>query len=463
MTLKSRSIATATTLFVAAGCMLAATPAAQAASTQPTSNAASSSASFFKYDGAKPLTDYAPGDVLKSRTIAYHVAGFPIPVSVEQVLYRSTNMLGQAVANVTSIVKPAAPGPLEWLSPLKGRGKLVSYQSFYDSLNPEDGPSRAIAGDFSLGSLVAGKSNDGAIIPTAETAIIAPLLLQGYTVNLPDVEGQTAEFAAGPAYGQYTLDSLRAAYNSPKAGLNKNTKTAMLGYSGGAIATNWAAQLAPTYAPDVNKNLVGATEGGVLVAPAHNLNYISGTPVWAGVAAMAIKGVARALNLDFTPYLNAKGVELFKKIDAASITEGFIMGSGVKWEDIAKPEYANPNRIQIFVDTVNKVNMGQYGSPTIPLQIAQGATGVLEGTPGVGVGDGVMIAGDVRAIAKQFCASGTQVQYTEHYLLGHVGTTLAWYPGALSWINDRFAGKTAPNNCASIAAGNSLAPEVLAP
>ncbi|ABY22671.1 secretory lipase [Renibacterium salmoninarum ATCC 33209] len=102
--------------------MLAATPAAQAASTQPASNAASSSASFFKYDGAKPLTDYAPGDVLKSRTIAYHVAGFPIPVSVEQVLYRSTNMLGQAVANVTSIVKPAAPGPLEWLSPLKAVG-----------------------------------------------------------------------------------------------------------------------------------------------------------------------------------------------------------------------------------------------------------------------------------------------------------------------------------------------------
>ena len=49
----------------------------------------------------------------------------------------------------------------------------------------------------------------------------------------------------------------------------------MLGYSGGAIATEWAAELAPTYAPDaldVNARLIGAVIGGVLVDPAHNLH-----------------------------------------------------------------------------------------------------------------------------------------------------------------------------------------------
>jgi hypothetical protein len=31
-------------------------------------------------------------------------------------------------------------------------------------------------------------------------------------------------------------------------------------------------------------------------------------------------------------------------------------------------------------------------------------------------------------------------------------------PTAISWLNQRFAGGAAPNNCSTIAAGNSLAP-----
>ena len=51
---------------------------------------------------------------------------------------------------------------------------------------------------------------------------------------------------------------------------------ALIGYSGGAIASNGLPRLAPTYAPDVNKNLVGAAIGGVLVHPNHNLDYVQG-------------------------------------------------------------------------------------------------------------------------------------------------------------------------------------------
>ena len=78
----------------------------------------------------------------------------------------------------------------------------------------------------------------------------------------------------------------------------------MLGYSGGAIASEWAAELAPTYAPDVNGRLIGAAIGGVLVHPAHNLHYVGGTYFWAGVMPMALIGIARAFEIDFTPYLS---------------------------------------------------------------------------------------------------------------------------------------------------------------
>ncbi|GAA1957654.1 hypothetical protein [Amycolatopsis minnesotensis] len=60
----------------------------------------------------------------------------------------------------------------------------------------------------------------------------------------------------------------------------------------GAPAATAATRSAPDpfysyYAPEVDKNLVGFAEGGVLVAPAHNLKYGSGSGVWAGIMPMA--------------------------------------------------------------------------------------------------------------------------------------------------------------------------------
>ena len=97
-------------------------------------------------------------------------------------------------------------------------------------------------------------------------------LTQGFAVIVPDTEGQRADFAAGPEYGMNTLDSIRAAFNSSTVGLPADARIALLGYSGGAIASEWAAELA--YAPDVNGRLIGAAIGGVLVHPAHNLHYV---------------------------------------------------------------------------------------------------------------------------------------------------------------------------------------------
>ena len=69
-----------------------------------------------------------------------------------------------------------------------------------------------------------------------------------------------------------------------------------------------------------------------------------------------------------------------------------------------------------------------------------------------------MVAGDVRTLARDFCASGTAVDYTQYGALSHVTTFPAWAPAALAWLGGRFAGTPAPNDCAQIPPGNSLAP-----
>jgi hypothetical protein len=432
----SKAAVTAVTALAVAGFAGAPAPLAQAA-------AAPARGSFYTYTGSTPLAQIKPGTVLKTRTLSYHVAGIALPVRVVQLVYRSAGALGQPTTNVTSVLEPPVPPS----SP-----RAVSYQSFYDSLNPADEPSVQIAGDVTLGGFVT----------DAESVVIAPLLLQGYTVIVPDTEGQTADFSSSPEYGTSTLNSIRAATNSPLTGLTKTTPVGLFGYSGGAIATGWAAQMAPAYAPDVNRQLVGAAEGGVLVDPAHNLSYVNGSSIWAGIIPMAIIGIARGFHIDITPYLNSYGRQLYNSLQNASIANVLGQYPGLTFAQLVKPQYANPASIPVLVKVENELNAGSLGSPTIPMFTGQGANGILEGTPGnkpgIGPGDGVMVAGDVRTLARDFCASGAAVDYTQYNALSHVTTFPVWAPAALAWLDGLFAGSQAANDCSQIAPGNSLAP-----
>lgn len=413
--------------------------------------AASSQDAFYKYTGSTPIANYAPGTPLKTRTVSYHILGLATPLKAVQILYRATDSQGRATANVTSVVQPTCLLCLN-------REKVISYQSFYDSLNPEDEPSVQIAGGLSLTG----------IIPQIETLLFSPFLLQGYSIVISDTEGQTANFPSGPEYGTNTLDSIRAAIKSPAVNLSSSAKVAMIGYSGGAIATEWASELAPTYAPDLNKNLIGAAYGGVLVHPGHNLRYVEGSSLWAGIMPMAIVGAAKSYGVDLTPYLSDNGLVIYNKLKNASIVNVIGQYPGLKWSDVAKPQYAKPENVLPFVTIANKLIMGQGATPKIPQLIGQGSGGELEGTSGTGIwgkGDGVMVAGDVRSLAKKYCSAGVKVQYNE-YGGSHVTSALEWLPQAISWTFDRFGllGQyTIPNNCSKIAAGNSLAPLVYQP
>ncbi len=398
---------------------------------------------FYSYTGSTPLASIAPGTVLQTRSFPYHIFVFPTLLETTQLLYRSTSQTGKPTVNVTSVIRP--------LIQLDEK-KVISYQSAYDSLNRNDEPSCAISGGLRLGG----------VIPNVEAAVFGPFIADGYTINIPDTEGQRADFAAGPEYGMNTLDSIRAAFNSSTVDLPPDAKVAMLGYSGGAIATEWAAELAPTYAPDVNARMIGAAMGGVLVDPAHNLHYVEGTGFWSGIIAMALVGIARAFEVDFTPYLSAHGARVFHEMQTASIVNVLGQYPGLKWEDLFSPEYPTPESLPLYVECANKLIMGTGGTPTAPLFIGQGANGELEGTPGdkegIGAGDGVMIAGDVRTLARDYCAKGTTVHYEQYDALSHIWSVPIWLPNAIAWIKQRFAGLPAPQNCSSIPEGNPLTP-----
>jgi hypothetical protein len=397
---------------------------------------------FYTYTGS--LESIPLGTVLKTRSFPYRAFGVPTWLTATQLLYRSTSQTGNPTLNVTSVIQPPDQDD---------KTKVISYQSAYDSLDPNDEPSYAISGGITLGGLV----------PNVEGAVFAPFLAEGYTVIVPDTEGQRADFAAGPEYGMNTLDSIRAVLSpSSTVGLPDDAKVAMLGYSGGALATEWAAELAPTYAPDVNARMVGAAMGGLLVDPAHNLHYVEGTWFWGGVMPMALVGIVRAFELDFMPYLTPTGITVFNEMQTASIVDVLGHYKGLTWQKLVIPAYPTPESLPLYVAAANKLIMTTGGTPTIPLFIGQGANGELEGTPGdqpgIGAGDGVMIAGDVRTLARDYCAKNVKVHYEQYNLLGHIASLVPWLPHSIAWIHERFGDQPAPDNCPSIALGNPLEP-----
>jgi hypothetical protein len=180
---------------------------------------------------------------------------------------------------------------------------------------------------------------------------------------------------------------------------------------------------------------------------------------------MALIGVGRSFDLNLPQYLSEKGLALHEKMKSQSIVNVLGQYPDLYWKDIVKPEYENRLKLGVYVDSVNKVIMGTGGTPTIPLFIGQGTGGELEGTkasPIWGKGDGVMLAGDVRTLARQYCAKGVQIEHKE-YALSHFTSMAVWLPQAIGWVNDRFRNKPVPQNCASIQPGNPLDPVVALP
>ena len=394
---------------------------------------------FYQEPAGVDVNALAPGTVLRERTFNYHVATVETPLHVSQILYVTTNALGEHEANVTSVIHP----------PQGAKGSVVAYQSFYDSSNPADNPSRMIAGNMSLGGL----------IPAFETSLLMPALLAGHSVVLADTQGKNAEFAVGPAYGAATLDSLRAATAAQTTPITQDSRIGLFGYSGGSIASNWAAIRARKYAPDIDQRLVGVAQGGMFVNPVNNLEYASEGLLWSGVAGLAVSSITDSYQVNIDRYLNDYGRTVMKDTKDLSIVESIGRYPSLRWRDIAKPEYPNPYDVPELKKVIETLNMGSWDSPSTPMFVFQGAAGHLEGTPPhprLGAGDSIMVTRDVRSLVKQYCQAGTPVEYREYSQLSHTLTTIPWATEGFLWLDAQLRGAPDTNNCASIPQGNAL-------
>lgn len=124
----------------------------------------------------------------------------------------------------------------------------------------------------------------------AELLLVEVALEQGWVVIVPDFLGPKGAFLANELAGHAALDGIRAAINSASfTGISRDPTVAMWGYSGGSLASLWAAELQPTYAPELRT--VGAAVGGTVpnittVVTSVNKNAAAGL-IPAGVLGLA--------------------------------------------------------------------------------------------------------------------------------------------------------------------------------
>jgi hypothetical protein len=388
---------------------------------------------FYSYSAAD-LTRLAPGAILRQRTIPSADLGTSTPISATQVLFRTTGEQGQPTATVATIISPATPAAVTPAAVTR----IVSYQTAYDALGPVCDPSYTLQG-----------GNSG--YDSNEQTVIGGYVAAGYTVVDTDYEGTNLDWGAGQESGYNTLDGIRAAenlLNVPRA----TTPVGLIGYSGGAIATEFASELAPRYAPGVN--IVGVAEGGIPVDFAHNLTYVNGSADWSGVIPAVLVGVGRGFGINLRPYLSPDGTQITNTVSSQCINNFLGSYPGLTVQKLLKAKYQNFLGIPVFAKTINRLIMSRTGTPTGPLFIGVGNKD--------GTGDGVMIANDDEALAHTYCQRGVSVQFNTYSGQDHDNAAIPFELGALSFLTARLTGVPATNGCGSIGAGNSLAPVVIA-
>jgi hypothetical protein len=383
---------------------------------------------FYTYTGSKPLSEIAPGTVLKKRAVTLDISSLTVPYAAEQVLYRTTGELGEPTVTVTTIIEP--------LDSKLATTKIVSYQTAYDALGSECDPSYTLRG-----------GNPGDTTAQEEAAVIALYVTAGYTVTVPDYEGTDLDWGAGQESGYGTLDGIRA--TESYLGLLSDTQVGMLGYSGGSIATEWASELAPAYAPGLN--IIGAASGGVPVDFAHNLTYINGDDDWSGVIPAVLLSLGHAFGINIDHYLSAYGKKIASEVAGECIQSFAAAYPGLTIQQLVKPAYQNIFTVPVLVRILNHLIMGTApGHPEEPLLFGVGNAD--------GTGDGIMIAGDVEALAYEYCQAGVPVTFDEYAGLTHTEAAVPFEADAMTFLENLFNGLPASNGCSTIGPGNSLAP-----
>lgn len=378
------------------------------------------------------LSAYKLGDVIRSRPIDLSSFG-PEAASAYHVLYRTTGQSGNQTvpdATVTTLVAPKFPAP--------GPPRIVTVGTPVNSAAIDCAPSYTyIAGTTSNNTLEV-------------TALLTPVsaVHQGWWANSPDFEGSKAAWLVGHIEGQAMLDSMRVAerhVETMPAALGKQAIHGINGYSGGSHAVMWAAQLASTYAPELN--IAGVVAGGLPANVEETVHYLDGTgPATLGYIGAAGLGngypeLDRMLRQRVKPGMPA---DIFEAVHTGvSCAQDAYLNGPLKLDDGFKLDAQGRN---ISEDPTLKAvfaqeNLGANQPPIVnfPIYLMHSR------------GDEIVPYNQSRAYAESQCAQGATIEFESLASGIHVLTGVQAQPVFITrlrrYFADKLAGKKPTRTC----------------
>ncbi|MEU8895636.1 lipase family protein [Nocardia sp. NPDC048505] len=385
------------------------------------------------YDRPANLADVAPGTVLRSRPVqAKALQLLPINTEAWQLLYRTSDAQGRPDATVTTVLVPREATST----------KLLSFQAATDSTLRICNPSFSLVngGPIDFGS-VSGPVTFG--LPGAEVLLAAAGLAQGWTVAIPDHGGLDARFLTPRQPGYAVLDGIRAVRSFQPARTAPEAPVSLWGYSGGAIATSWAIEEQPSYAPELP--IVGAAIG----APERDLEASlrsANTAALAGLIPIALAAIgkdspdfAAALDRFVTEEGRARVAETRNHCVAQNVLANV-------WFDYR--DYLTAPLETVLADPVIAAAITERGisgrAPSVPTYVYNGITEEVAPISGTD------------KLAQSYCAAGASVTYRREELppevpkqvfTTHGTVAVAGAPGAFAWLRGRMNGEAAPAGC----------------
>ncbi|HEY7266343.1 MAG TPA: lipase family protein [Solirubrobacterales bacterium] len=364
------------------------------------------------------IADLPNGTVLDSRQITAYSGLLKMPATAWQVKYKTLDSQGRPTATVTTVLVPNSP----WTG--KGPRPLVSYQVAEDGVGSKCSASYGLSAGLQLGSqAVTGNA-------ALETVLMRLALQRGWAVAAPDYEGPRSEFLGADMEARGVLDGIRAAIGFQPAGVSDEAPIAMWGYSGGALASTLAAQLQPSYAPDVK--LAGIVLGGAVGDLKSSLAAFDKLGL-GGASVIGLIGLSRAHpDLHLEQYLNAAGQRAIVASQSDCLADALLRYPGRTSASFSLPGFLDGPVLTKLLRESSP--LGRPGTPSAPVYDYHAGQ------------DELAPIGPDRELMARYCADGVAVQHVE-FPGEHLSEVAVGAPGALAYIADRFAGLPAPSNC----------------
>jgi hypothetical protein len=212
----------------------------------------------------------------------------------------------------------------------------------------------------------------------------------------------------------------------------------MWGYSGGALATEWAAELQVAYAPELN--ISGMALGGLTPNVFTVFQSVSGG-VEAGLIPPGVVGL-------FTQYPSVKEY-LESKLKPTGIYNASTFLSVVNLTvEQTIPLFANQDIFDYFIDGISDIE-----SPIIQSVIDTDGIMGIHGTPAFpafvykAVQDEVSPVNETDALVAKYCSEGTSITYQRNLVGGHGQEQFAGSPYAFAYLTGLLNGTSLSPGC----------------